>query len=127
MLRFEQAMSTRAVVFRVIKQKFLPTSDILRFERRKRSPKFVWCCENLIFAAVQSNKRLFAFGRKFKWKKNQPIRLRYSNSYIPIGRGDRSVPHRNFFAALRTVRKHCKAVAEMTASTLVQLNEINVG
>ena len=65
----------------------LPKNDVLLVWGRKRSPKFVRNFEILFVPAVQSNALLFAFGRIFRLKKNQPIRSRYSSSSILIGRG----------------------------------------
>ena len=65
-------------------KKLLFTSDILLFWRRRTPPIFVRYFEILIFAVVQSNELLFAFGGKFELMKNQPIRPHYSKSSILI-------------------------------------------
>ena len=79
-----------------LSKNLLLPSDILLVWGRKRSPKFVRYFEILIVAADQSNALLFSFGGKFKLKKNQPIRRRYSKYSILIGRGTDLCPEGDF-------------------------------
>ena len=73
-----------------------PTSDVLLLWERKRSRKFVRYFEILTVAAVQSNALLLAFSRKFKLKRNLPIRPRYSKYSLLIGGGTDLCPAGNF-------------------------------
>ena len=106
-------------------KKLLPTNDILLVSGGKRSPKVIRHFEILIFAAVESNTRLLAFGGKFMLKKTQSTRSSYSKSSFLIGRGT-DLCSQKF---LGRFENFClgtfgnKAFTEATATTSMQLNE----
>ena len=92
-------------LLQAIQAKTPPTSDILNVWGRKRSPKFVRYFEILFLATVQSNALLFAYGGKFKLKKNQPTRSHFDLILHSDWLGIRSVPPRKFLSVLRIVGK----------------------